>query len=1093
MSERTPLLHYRLSNSVNESENRPSPAGVAAAQSPAVSRRKTANNQPPKLSTFFGVVIPTLLSMFSVVVFLRIGFVVGQAGLYQAIGMFLVAYFIISMTVLSVCAISTNGALDAGGAYYMISRALGPEFGGSIGIMFFFANVCGSALYVLGLVEAVIATFGIPEDTTAVARTASQVLPQGYWWSLLYGTVILLLCLLVCLVGAHIYAKATFLIFIIVIVVLATIFISFFAVSPRQVLLPPSPPNTSSPSSANFTGFKLDTLLANLEAGYTVDYTTGIQMTFATVFAVMFNGCTGIMAGSNMSGDLKNPSYSIPRGTITAVIFTFIIYNLLSVLVACSCDRILLQRDYSFLRDINVWHPLVTIGVYSSTLSAAMSNLIGASRILYALARDDLFGKALSPAKRTSRSGNPWTSVLISWFLVQLVLFSGKLNTIASIVTIFFLLVYAAVDLACLALEWASAPNFRPTFRYFTWHTCVLGILGCAVMMFLINAIYASASIAFMLLLLLLIHYLSPTSSWGYISQALIFHQVLTPVHTPAHISQALIFHQVLTPVHTPAHISQALIFHQVLTPVHTPAHISQALIFHQVLTPVHTPAHISQALIFHQVHTPVHTPAHISQALIFHQVLTPVHTPAHISQALIFHQVLTPVHTPAHISQALIFHQVLKPVHTPAHISQALIFHQVRKYLLMLDVRKDHVKFWRPQVLLMVANPRGSTSLITFINDIKKSGLYVLGHVELGDLDLLPSDPLQSRYDSWLSLVDHLNIKAFVNLTLASSVRHGVQHLLFISGLGGMRPNTLVLGFYDDCSPEDKLLDPAEVTGNSADAPGPPQDPEDQLTFAFPSLRGGGEGTGKGGAKALGPQEYVAVIADAVKMLKNVALARYFCRFDRAAVLGRRSGGAGLYVDVWPLNLLRPDSSSYVDTCSLFLLQLACVLNMVRAWRRARLRLFLCVETGRSLRGSEEKLRQLLKDLRIKADIHTVPWDQVAALHWQRQGEGGKGGRNEEDEGEEKGAVEEEEEDDYVNSFPSNTTRLSDEYLHAVNALLQGQSSPPPAVRFLYLPRPPADTRRYSAYLRQLDLLTRDLGPTLLIHGVTPVITTDL
>ncbi|KAK2846853.1 hypothetical protein Q5P01_009852 [Channa striata] len=955
MTERTPLLHYRLSNSVNESEPRCPPAGQAPEQQPATPRRRSGpQRQPQKLSTFFGVVIPTLLSMFSVVVFLRIGFVVGQSGLYQAIAMFLVAYFIISMTVLSVCAISTNGALDAGGAYYMISRALGPEFGGSIGIMFFLANVCGSALFVLGLVEAIVATFGVPEDAT-VAATHYQVLPSGYWWSLLYATAIALLCLLVCLVGAHIYAKTTFIIFLVVMFVLVTIFISFFAVRPHMITLPGShnPSNGTGPvfpTTANFTGFKLNTLLGNLEAGYTVDYTTGTMMTFATVFAVMFNGCTGIMAGSNMSGDLKNPSYSIPRGTITAVIFTFITYNLLIVLVACSCDRVLLQRDYSFLRDINIWNPFVTIGVYSSTLSAAMSNLIGASRILYALARDDLFGKVLSPAKKTSHSGNPWVSVLISWFLVQLVLFSGKLNTIASIVTIFFLLVYAAVDLACLALEWASAPNFRPTFRYFTWHTCALGIVGCAIMMFLINAIYASASIAFMLLLLLLIHYLSPTSSWGY--------------------------------------------------------------------------------------------------------------------------------------------------------ISQALIFHQVRKYLLMLDVRKDHVKFWRPQVLLMVSNPRSSVGLISFINDIKKSGLYVLGHVQLGDLNRLPSDPLQSQYDSWLSLVDHLNIKAFVNLTLADSVRHGVQHLLFISGLGGMRPNTLVLGFYDECLPKDKLIDPSLSTSQLTDSSGPSEELEQQPPlFHFSPLRGSSDRQDYGefgDGKVLGPQEYVAIIADAMKMLKNVVLARYFNSFDRAQVLSPPSTSPGtgpLYVDVWPVNLFRPDSSSYVDTCSLFLLQLACILNMVRAWRKATLRLFLCVEEGRSVRGSEEKLGQLLKELRIKAHVYPVPWDQQVALHWQRQGEWSKKKSAETSKGEKKPRIDEEEEDeeDYVNSFPSNATRLSDDYLSAVNRLILEQASSPPAVRFLYLPRPPADTRRYTAYLHQLELLTRDLGPTLLIHGVTPVITTDL
>ncbi|XP_048361900.1 solute carrier family 12 member 9-like isoform X2 [Sphaerodactylus townsendi] len=545
--------------------------------------------------------------------------------------MFLVAYFIIGMTVLSVCAISTNGALDAGGAYYMISRALGPEFGGSIGIMFFLANVCGSALYVLGLVEAVVDDFGVLADGSV--GNGVHVLKTGYWYELLYGTVILLLCLLVCLVGAGIYAKATFLIFVIVMGVLGTVCLSFFLVGPRTVLLPGG--NATGLINASFTGFRLHTLRSNLAADYTVDYTTGVLMSFSTVFAVMFNGCTGIMAGSNMSGDLKRPSYSIPRGTIIAVIFTYIVYNLLAVLLSCTCDRLLLQRDYGFLKDINIWSPLVTIGIYCSTLSAAMSNLIGASRILYALAKDDLFGKALAPAKKTSCSGNPWVAVVLSWMLVQLVLFSGKLNTIAAIVTIFFLLVYATVDLACLALEWASAPNFRPTFQYFTWHTCMLGIAGCTVMVFLISPIYASASIAFMIVLLLALHYLSPSSSWGY--------------------------------------------------------------------------------------------------------------------------------------------------------ISQALIFHQVRKYLLMLDIRKEHVKFWRPQVLLMVRNPRSSLQLISFINDLKKSGLYVLGHVELDNLDSLPADPLPPQYDSWLQLVDRLNIKAFVNLNLSDSVRHGTQQLLFISGLGGI------------------------------------------------------------------------------------------------------------------------------------------------------------------------------------------------------------------------------------------------------------------------------------------------------------------
>ncbi|XP_016336278.1 solute carrier family 12 member 9-like [Sinocyclocheilus anshuiensis] len=294
------------------------------------------------------------------------------------------------------------------------------------------------------------------------------------------------------------------------------------------------------------------------------------------------------------------------------------------------------------------------------------------------------------------------------------------------------------------------------------------------------------------------------------------------------------------------------------------------------------------------------------------------------------------------------------------------------------------------------------------------------------------------------------------------------------------MRPNTLVLGFYDDAPPQDQLQDSTLSMCRFSESSAQVDDPEDpnDPPFHFPPVRGG-VSVGRGG-KSLGPQEYVCIIADAVKMLKNVALVRYFGQFDRTQALQ-----GPVFVDVWPVNLLRPDSAAYVDTCSLFLLQLACILNMTRAWQKAKLRLFLCVEEGRSLKGTEQKLKHLLKDLRMKADICTVPWDSQVTLHWQRQTRSEKI--------EEMDSEESEDDKGFANSFPSNTSRVSDEYLQAVNKLILDQTLCPPAVRFLYLPRPPADTSRYHDYLHQLELLTRNLGPTLLIHGVTPVITTDL
>eukprot|EP00057_Strongylocentrotus_purpuratus_P023266 XP_011677740.1 PREDICTED: LOW QUALITY PROTEIN: solute carrier family 12 member 9 [Strongylocentrotus purpuratus] len=862
--EGTPLLRYELDRSISTSPH----------------------NSARNLSTLFGCFMPCVLSIFSAILFLRVGFAIGHAGLLETIGMFTLGYFIVMLTVLSLCAISTNGAVEGGGAYFMISRALGPELGGSIGFIFYLANVFSCAFNCSAFTEILEDNFG---SSGSIVRNG---IPTGgseaRWWTFLYSSSVLMFCFLVCLIGAKMFARFTGIIFLTVLAAIVTIIVNAFIQGPLVVELPVDNVLIPHNSTANYTGLSLQTLEDNL---------------FCKFFKLPFYFLLDFL------GELRNPGRAIPLGTLGGCLFTAVIYIIVFLLVSATCTRDLLKNDYNFLQHVNKVGPLIAVGVIAATLSTSLSTLIGGSRVLVALAKDRVFGSVTNPiARGVTKGGNPIAALLVCWFMVQMVLFIGELNAIGPLVSVFFLLSYACVNLACLALEVASAPNFRPSFKYFSWHTSLLGMIGCIIMLFLIEPLWAFVAIGLFIFLLVVVIIWGPHNQWGY--------------------------------------------------------------------------------------------------------------------------------------------------------VGQALIFHQVRKYLLLLDIRKAHVKFWRPQILLLVSNPRASTQLIRFVNDMKKSGLYVIGHVKTGLLDECHYDPVQQEYPAWLYLVESLKVKAFVELTLAPSVREGVMHLMRISGLGGMKPNTVVMGFYDDRIPVNSLNQAkAEKPSRFRFTTDSDEEEMGQVLTQLPKIRTEAE------TKALSADQYVLMISDAVRLRKNICLARHFSSLDMDALLNSTKDSL---IDVWPVNFLKPELAGYLDTACIFLLQLACVLHMVPKWNRhTRLRVFLCVDSDyTSTKKKKAKLNKFLLDLRINAEIVTVPWNHITSLNtYQMNSQNG-------------------------DIAPSLVMSVSEEYLLALNNMVRDYTSSTSVV-FCYLPLAPADPQYHMTYLRHLDLLTQDLPPTMLVHGFSEVTST--
>ncbi|MCA9290132.1 MAG: hypothetical protein KDA25_03325 [Phycisphaerales bacterium] len=385
-----------------------------------------------KLGTFGGVFVPNVLTILGVIMFLRTGWVVGHAGLFGALAILLVAKVITLLTSLSLAAISTNSRVGAGGAYFLISRSLGLEIGGSIGVPLFFAQAISVAFYLVGFTESL--TFLMPDVDARLVSTIGLVVFMGVAWF-----------------GAGLVAKAQYVILVLLVVSLVSMFGGF--------RINPGAADNLWPDPSSSIGFW-------------------------AVFAIFFPAVTGIMAGVSMSGDLRDPSRSIPRGTILAVLVTMGIYAAQIVFLALASDRETLKSNALVLVDLALLPSLIYVGLWAATLSSALASLAAAPRTLQALAEDGVVPRLLRRGMGNSRE--PHAALLVTFVVAEACILVGDLDLIAPIITMFFLATYGTINVVAGIERLVSNPSYRPTFRTH-WLPSLLGGAGCLSVMCLIN------------------------------------------------------------------------------------------------------------------------------------------------------------------------------------------------------------------------------------------------------------------------------------------------------------------------------------------------------------------------------------------------------------------------------------------------------------------------------------------------------------------------------------------------------------------------------------------------------------------------------
>ncbi|XP_057889235.1 solute carrier family 12 member 1 isoform X1 [Melospiza georgiana] len=479
-----------------------------------------------------GVLVRCMLNIWGVMLFIRLSWIVGQAGIGLGVIIILLATMVTSITGLSTSAIATNGFVRGGGAYYLISRSLGPEFGGSIGLIFAFANAVAVAMYVVGFAETVVEL--LKESDTLMVDEFNDIR--------IIGTITVVCLLGISVAGMEWEAKAQVILLIVLLVAIVNFFIGTVI------------PTNTEKKARGFFNYQASIFAEN----FGPDFRSGEG--FFSVFAIFFPAATGILAGANISGDLKDPQSAIPQGTMLAILITTIAYIAVAI-CAASCvvrdatgnvnDTIVpgmscngssacglgydfsrcasqpcdygLMNNFQVMSMVSGFGPLITAGIFSATLSSALASLVSAPKVFQALCKDNVYKGLEFFAKGYGKNNEPIRGYVLTFAIAMAFILIAELNTIAPIISNFFLASYALINFSCFHASYAKSPGWRPAFRYYNMWVSLFGALLCCGVMFVINWWAALITYAIELFLYIYVTYKKPEVNWGSSTQALYF------------------------------------------------------------------------------------------------------------------------------------------------------------------------------------------------------------------------------------------------------------------------------------------------------------------------------------------------------------------------------------------------------------------------------------------------------------------------------------------------------------------------------------------------------------------------------------------